>query len=306
MRADPILGAIIKRKGACRLAERGTEPRLRSLLRALVSQQLSVKAAATIFARVLALFPGDERCPRPEAILQVPLETLRGVGLSRQKASYLHDLSARVVAGTLRLDELDELSDDAGDDGAHRGEGRRPMDRGDDPHLPARPARRAPRGRRGRAQVDSERLRPAPSPDGEAGAAHRRAVEARTARSPRGTSGPRWTIVEGSGLRAASATAAGHRGRPRSLALDSAEPVASAGGIRVSQSAWIGEPPGKSEPAAPGWRSRPSALLACSLARASRDARRPVGCGRAADGGGMDREPATVGKRRVVSSQTRS
>ena len=112
MRADPVLGAIIKRTGACGLAERGTEPRFRSLLRALVSQQLSVKAAATIFSRVLALFPGDEVCPRPEAILQVSVETLRGAGLSRQKASYLHDLSARVVAGTLRLDELDDLSDD--------------------------------------------------------------------------------------------------------------------------------------------------------------------------------------------------
>ncbi len=112
MRADPILGAIIRRKGVCGLAERGTEPRLKSLLRALVSQQLSVKAAATIFSRLLALFPGDDACPSPEAILQVRLETLRGVGLSRQKASYLHDLSARVVAGTLRLDELDELSDE--------------------------------------------------------------------------------------------------------------------------------------------------------------------------------------------------
>ena len=112
MRADPVLGAIIKRKGACGLAERRTEPRFRSLLRALVSQQLSVKAAATIFSRVLALFPGDEACPRAEAILQVSLETLRGAGLSRQKASYLHDLSARIVAGTLRLDELDDLSDD--------------------------------------------------------------------------------------------------------------------------------------------------------------------------------------------------
>ncbi len=112
MRADPTLGAIIKREGACGLAERGTEPRLRSLLRALVSQQLSVKAAATIFSRFLALFPEHDGSPAPEAILQVPLETLRGVGLSRQKASYLHDLSARVVAGTIQLDELDELSDE--------------------------------------------------------------------------------------------------------------------------------------------------------------------------------------------------
>jgi 3-methyladenine DNA glycosylase/8-oxoguanine DNA glycosylase len=82
------------------------------LLRALVSQQLSVKAAATIFSRVLALLPGDDVCPRPEAVLQLSPETLRGAGLSRQKASYLHDLSARVVAGTLRLDELDGLSDE--------------------------------------------------------------------------------------------------------------------------------------------------------------------------------------------------
>ncbi len=112
MRADPILGAIIRHKGACGLAERGTEPRFRSLLRALVSQQLSVKAAATIFSRVLALLPGDDVCPRPEAVLQLSPETLRGAGLSRQKASYLHDLSARIVAGTLRLDELDGLSDE--------------------------------------------------------------------------------------------------------------------------------------------------------------------------------------------------
>jgi DNA-3-methyladenine glycosylase II len=112
IRTDPILGAIIKQKGACGLAERGAEPRFKSLLRALVSQQLSVKAAATIFSRVLALFPGDDVCPRPEAVLQVSLETLRGAGLSRQKASYLHDLSTRIVAGTLRLDELDEMSDE--------------------------------------------------------------------------------------------------------------------------------------------------------------------------------------------------
>jgi 3-methyladenine DNA glycosylase/8-oxoguanine DNA glycosylase len=112
MRADPVLGAIVKRKGACGLAARSDESRFRSLLRALVSQQLSVKAAATIFSRVLALLPGDEACPRPEAILQLSPETLRGAGLSRQKASYLHDLSARVVAGTLRLDELDRLSDE--------------------------------------------------------------------------------------------------------------------------------------------------------------------------------------------------
>jgi DNA-3-methyladenine glycosylase II len=111
MRADPVLGAIIKRYGACGLAERSAEPRLLALARALVSQQLSVKAAATIFSRLLGLFPGGT-FPEPARILEVPVERLRAVGLSRQKASYLHDLCTRSLAGTLRLDRLDEMPDD--------------------------------------------------------------------------------------------------------------------------------------------------------------------------------------------------
>jgi 3-methyladenine DNA glycosylase/8-oxoguanine DNA glycosylase len=112
MRADPVLGAIVKRHGACGLAERSSEPRLRALTRALVSQQLSVKAASTIFSRFLALFPDDGGFPAPEVVLQVPLDQLRAVGLSRQKASYLQDLCTRSVAGTLPLDELDGMSDE--------------------------------------------------------------------------------------------------------------------------------------------------------------------------------------------------
>ncbi|HEX7486739.1 MAG TPA: DNA-3-methyladenine glycosylase [Vicinamibacterales bacterium] len=112
MRADPVLGAIVKRHGACGLAERSSEPRLRALTRALVSQQLSVKAASTIFSRFLALFPDDGGFPAPEQVLQVPLDQLRAVGLSRQKASYLQDLCTRSVAGTLPLDELDGMSDE--------------------------------------------------------------------------------------------------------------------------------------------------------------------------------------------------
>jgi DNA-3-methyladenine glycosylase II len=111
MRADPVLGALIKRRGRCGLADRSGEPRIRALMRALVSQQLSVKAAATIFSRFLALFPG-EGGPAPEQVLQVSTEQLRAVGLSRQKASYLHDLCGRVCAGTLPLNDLDRLSDE--------------------------------------------------------------------------------------------------------------------------------------------------------------------------------------------------
>jgi DNA-3-methyladenine glycosylase II len=111
MRADPVLAAIVEKHGACGLAQRSSEPRLAALARALVSQQLSVKAAATIFARFLALFP-DAGFPAPEAVLAVPVEQLRAVGLSRQKAGYLQDLCGRVAAGTLLLDELDAVPDE--------------------------------------------------------------------------------------------------------------------------------------------------------------------------------------------------
>jgi DNA-3-methyladenine glycosylase II len=111
IRADPLLGEVIERRGACGLAARSGEPPLRSLARALVSQQLSVKAAATIFSRFLALYPGSE-FPSPAQVIQTPVESLRGVGLSRQKASYLHDLCWRVESGALALDTLDAMSDE--------------------------------------------------------------------------------------------------------------------------------------------------------------------------------------------------
>jgi DNA-3-methyladenine glycosylase II len=110
-RADPVLGAVIERHGPCRLAGRSDEPTLKRLARALVSQQLSVKAAATIFARFLALYPGAD-FPFPEQVVETPLETLRSVGLSRQKASYLRDLCGRVHRGELALEALDTMSDD--------------------------------------------------------------------------------------------------------------------------------------------------------------------------------------------------
>jgi DNA-3-methyladenine glycosylase II len=110
MSADPLLGAIIERRGACGLDGLGAEPTIKRLARSLVSQQLSVKAAATIFSRFLALYPGTE-FPAPSQVVETSLETLRGVGLSRQKASYLQDLCARVESGALALDSLDAMSD---------------------------------------------------------------------------------------------------------------------------------------------------------------------------------------------------
>ena len=111
IRRDPVLGAVIKRIGPCGLAGRQRKDHLTALTGAIVSQQLSTKAAATIFGRFAALFPGAE-IPDAAAIDAISNEQLRAVGFSGQKCSYLRDLCARIADGRLRLDELDSLKDD--------------------------------------------------------------------------------------------------------------------------------------------------------------------------------------------------
>ena len=111
MRRDPILGGAIKRIGPCRMAERQRKDHLTALIGAIVSQQLSTKAAATIFGRFAALFP-DNQITNAAAIDTFDDATLRGVGLSGQKVSYLRDLSARIADGRLNLDELNALPDE--------------------------------------------------------------------------------------------------------------------------------------------------------------------------------------------------
>src|SRR5437016_5897936 len=111
MRRDPVLGAAIKRIGPCALASRQRKDHLPALVGAIVSQQLSTKAAATIFGRFTALFP-DSEIPDAAAIAGQSDAALRAVGLSGQKVGYLRDLSARIADGRLQLDELDALPDE--------------------------------------------------------------------------------------------------------------------------------------------------------------------------------------------------
>jgi DNA-3-methyladenine glycosylase II len=111
MRRDPVLGAVIKRVGPCGLAGRQRKDHLTALIGAIVSQQLSTRAAATIFGRFAALFPGGE-IPNAAAIDAISNEQLRAVGLSGQKCAYLRDLCARIADARLRLDELEALPDD--------------------------------------------------------------------------------------------------------------------------------------------------------------------------------------------------
>lgn len=110
MRRDPVLGAAIKQIGQCGLADRQRKDHLTALVGAIVSQQLSTKAAATIFGRFVALFPDGQI--DVSAIAGFDDATLRGVGLSGQKVAYLRDLSARILDGRLRLDAIDTLPDE--------------------------------------------------------------------------------------------------------------------------------------------------------------------------------------------------
>jgi DNA-3-methyladenine glycosylase II len=111
MRRDPVLAVAIKRIGPCRMAERQRKDHLTALIGAIVSQQLSTTAAATIFGRFAALFP-DGQITNASAIDTFDDTALRGVGLSGQKIGYLRDLCARIADGRLNLDDLEALPDD--------------------------------------------------------------------------------------------------------------------------------------------------------------------------------------------------
>jgi DNA-3-methyladenine glycosylase II len=110
MRADPVLAEVIRQVGPCGLAEsQHTDPFV-ALTRAIIGQQLSTKAAATIAGRFHALF-GRSR-PTAAKLAAIPDDALRGVGLSRMKLSFLRDLGARVLDGSLALRALGRMSDD--------------------------------------------------------------------------------------------------------------------------------------------------------------------------------------------------
>ena len=81
-----------------------------SLIRAIVSQQLSVKAAATIYQRFLNLFPGND--PAAEIVLRLDDEQLRNCGLSYQKAGYLKNIAQFSITNVLDYRKLYRKSDE--------------------------------------------------------------------------------------------------------------------------------------------------------------------------------------------------
>ncbi len=111
MRRDPVLAPIIKKHGACGIATGRENDIFCGLVEAIVSQQLSTRAAATIYGRLRALLPNGGT-PTPEAFIPLTDEELRGVGLSRQKLGYLRDLSEKMLDGSINNRGLMQMNDD--------------------------------------------------------------------------------------------------------------------------------------------------------------------------------------------------
>jgi len=110
MRQDPVLGAIIKEHGPCGLgAARDRFDHFAMLVRAIVFQQLSTKAATTIHGRLVAALPGTVT---PQALAALTEDQMRTAGISRQKAGYLRDLCEKVSSGVVPLPALDGMTDE--------------------------------------------------------------------------------------------------------------------------------------------------------------------------------------------------
>lgn len=111
MRTDPKLAAIIKRIGPCELHAVAPKDPFEALCMSIASQQLSTKAADTIFRRFCDLFPPDRR-PSPERVMTLTNDQIRGVGFSRPKVGFIKDLAARVLDGRLDLPGLTKHPDE--------------------------------------------------------------------------------------------------------------------------------------------------------------------------------------------------
>jgi DNA-3-methyladenine glycosylase II len=104
--SDPVLGALIVRYKGLTLSSRGDA--FQTLARSIIGQQISVKAAQSVWLRFAAAV-GEIQ---PKNVLQLSVEQLRACGLSGQKVNYLRDLSARFAEGAIDTGRWQEMDDE--------------------------------------------------------------------------------------------------------------------------------------------------------------------------------------------------
>lgn len=105
---DPLLAQVIKRYDPCTITPHTNH--YGELVSSIVGQQLSEKAGATIWKRVLAVFDG--KMPLPDQLLAEDTEVLRGCGVSYAKVSYMKDLAQHIIDGRLDMDHISTLPND--------------------------------------------------------------------------------------------------------------------------------------------------------------------------------------------------
>ena len=110
-RRDRVMRKLIPRYGEARLQSRGDA--FTTLARSIVGQQISVKAAQSVWQRFAALMPGDPTRIEPEAVMELNTTALRGAGLSVRKGEYLSDLARHFSKGTVHVAQWTTMDDDA-------------------------------------------------------------------------------------------------------------------------------------------------------------------------------------------------
>ena len=111
VKRDRVLRKLIPRFGEARLQSRGDA--FTTLARSIVGQQITVKAAQSIWDRFAGLLPAPSTRIPPAAVLALPVEALRGVGLSARKVEYLRDLSSHFDSGAVHVRQWSSMDDEA-------------------------------------------------------------------------------------------------------------------------------------------------------------------------------------------------
>ena len=108
---DRVMRKLIPQLGEGRLQCRGDA--FTTLARSIVGQQISVKAAQSVWDRFVALMPGGPSRVKPDAVLTLATETMRGAGLSGRKVEYLSDLAVHFQSGQVHVLDWQQMDDEA-------------------------------------------------------------------------------------------------------------------------------------------------------------------------------------------------